>query len=96
MALQVVLHDHYEILPFVAVLLWIAAMHCAPIHRLESGMPGQGFGALTTLAIVLGKYLAPTHGIYRLSSVCLSVFVTLLVVIVRHSLLGRFAATRHA
>lgn len=94
MALQVVLHDHYEILPFVAVLLWIAAMHCAPIHRLESGMPGQGFGALTTRAIVLGKYLTRTHGmmysvLYRLSSVCLSVFVL-------HSLLNRFPATRHA
>ncbi|WP_314406995.1 biotin/lipoyl-binding protein [Pseudomonas kuykendallii] len=101
LALQLVLYDHYDILPFVAILLWIAAMHCARIHMLENGMPGQGFGALTTLAIVLGQYLTPTHDmmysvLYRLSSVCLSVFVTLLVVLVLHSLLDRFPATRHA
>jgi len=101
LALQVALYDHYDILPFVAILLWIAAMHCARIHMLENGMPGQGFGALTTLAIVLGQYLTPTHDmmysvLYRLSSVCLAVFVTLLVVFVLHSLLDRFPATRHA
>lgn len=32
---------------------------------------------------------------YRLSSVCVAVFVTLLAVFVLHRLLNRFAATRH-
>ncbi|AON05981.1 1,4-alpha-glucan branching protein [Pseudomonas aeruginosa] len=98
--LQVLLYDHYDILPFVALLLWISAMFCARIHMLENGVPGIGFGALTTLAIVLGQYLTPTHDmmysvLYRFTSVCFAVLITLMTVLVIHLFLNRFAATRH-
>ncbi len=94
------LYDHYDIPPFVALLLWISAMFCARIHMLENGVPGIGFGALTTLAIVLGQYLTPTHDmmysvLYRFTSVCFAVLITLMTVLVIHLFLNRFAATRH-
>ncbi|WP_165681958.1 DUF2955 domain-containing protein [Metapseudomonas otitidis] len=99
LSLQLLLYDHYDVLPLVTSLYWIAAFFCARVHVLE-GAQGVGFGALTTLAIVFGQYLTPSHDMmfslaYRLSSVCVAVFVTLLAVFVLHRLLNRFAATRH-
>lgn len=99
LGLQLLLYDHYDVLPLVTSLYWIAAFFCARVHVLE-GTQGVGFGALTTLAIVFGQYLTPSHDMmfslaYRLSSVCVAVFVTLLAVFVLHRLLNRFAATRH-
>lgn len=99
LSLQLLLYDHYDVLPLVTSLYWIAALFCARVHVLE-GAQGVGFGALTTLAIVFGQYLTPSHDMmfslaYRLSSVCVAVFVTLLAVFVLHRLLNRFAATRH-
>lgn len=89
------------LLPLVALLLWIAAMVCARWHMLEKGVPGVGFGALTTLAILFGQSLTPSHDIifatlYRLSSVCVSVLLTLFVVFMVHRLLNRFVTTRHS
>ncbi len=74
--IMLLLYDHHDLLPLVALLLWIAAMVCARWHMLEKGVPGVGFGALTTLAILFGQSLTPSHDIifatlYRLSSVCL-------------------------
>lgn len=68
---------------------------------LEKGVPGVGFGALTTLAILFGQSLTPSHDIifatlYRLSSVCVSVLLTLFVVFMVHRLLNRFVTTRHS
>lgn len=99
LSLQLLLYDHYDVLPLVTSLYWIAAFFCARVHVLE-GAQGVGFGALTTLAIIFGQYLTPSHDMmfslaYRLSSVCVAVFVTLLAVFVLHRLLNRFAATRH-
>lgn len=99
--MMLVLHNHYDILPLVTVMLWVAALCCARWHMLEKGVPGIGFGALTTLAILFGQSLTPTHDImyailYRLSTVCVSVLLTLFAVFVVHRLLNRFAATRHA
>ncbi|WP_346841320.1 DUF2955 domain-containing protein [Metapseudomonas otitidis] len=99
LSLQLLLYDHYDVLPLVTSLYWIAAFFCARVHVLE-GAQGVGFGALTTLAIVFGQYLTPSHDMmfslaYRLSSVCVAVFITLLAVFVLHRLLNRFAATRH-
>ncbi|BBP86178.1 hypothetical protein PHLH8_58200 [Pseudomonas sp. Pc102] len=99
LVLQLLLYDHYDVLPLVASLYWIAAFFCARVHVLE-GAQGIGFGALTTLAIVFGQYLTPSHDMmfslaYRLSSVCVAVFITLLAVFVLHRLFNRFAAIRH-
>ncbi|MNP26426.1 hypothetical protein D3C76_1192830 [compost metagenome] len=99
--IMLLLYDHHDLLPLVALLLWIAAMVCARWHMLEKGVPGVGFGALTTLAILFGQSLTPSHDIifatlYRLSSVCVSVLLTLFVVFMVHRLLNRFVTTRHS
>jgi hypothetical protein len=98
--LQFVLYSHHDVLPLVTLVYWTAAFCCARLHVLE-GTQGIGFGALTTLAIVFGQYLTPQHDVfysiaYRLSSVCVAVFVTLVAVFVLHRLLNRFPALRHA
>ncbi|BAU71832.1 DUF2955 domain-containing protein [Metapseudomonas furukawaii] len=100
LALQLVLYSHYDVLPLVTLIYWTAAFCCARLHVLE-GAQGVGFGALTTLAIVFGQYLTPQHDVayaiaYRLSSVCVAVFMTLVAVFVLHRLLNRFPAFRHA
>ncbi len=100
LVLQLVLYSHYDVLPLVTLMYWTAAFCCARLHVLE-GAQGIGFGALTTLAIVFGQYLTPQHDVvysiaYRLSSVCVSVFLTLVAVFVLHRLLNRFSSFRHA
>lgn len=100
LGLQLVLYSHYDVLPLVTLMYWTAAFCCARLHVLE-GAQGIGFGALTTLAIVFGQYLTPEHDVvysiaYRLSSVCVAVFLTLVAVFVLHRLLNRFPAFRHA
>lgn len=98
--IMLLLYTHHDLLPLVCLLLWIAAMYCARWHMLEKGVPGIGFGALTTLAILFGQSLTPTHDItfailYRLSSVCIAVLLTLFAVFMVHRLLNQFEATRH-
>jgi hypothetical protein len=100
LGLQLVLYSHYDVLPLVTLMYWTAAFCCARLHVLE-GAQGVGFGALTTLAIVFGQYLTPEHDVvysiaYRLSSVCVAVFLTLVAVFALHRLLNRFPAFRHA
>ncbi|WP_263145874.1 DUF2955 domain-containing protein [Pseudomonas sp. RIT-PI-AD] len=100
LTLQLVLYDHYDLLPLVTLAYWIAAFYCARVHVLERGVPGIGFGALTTLAILFGQYLTPRHDLffsiaYRLASVCAAVYITLLAVFLIHRTLNRFSATRH-
>lgn len=100
LSLQLLLYNHYDVLPLVTLLYWLAAFACARLHTLE-GAQGVGFGALTTLAIVFGQYLSPQHDAvyavaYRLSSVCVAVLITLVAVFVLHRLLNRFPALRHA
>lgn len=101
MLIMLLLYSHYDLLPLVAMSLWIATMFCARWHMLENGMPGVGFGALTTLAILFGQSLTPSHDImfatlYRLSSVFISALLTLFVIFMVHRFLNCFAATRHS
>ncbi|SNR96079.1 Fusaric acid resistance protein-like [Pseudomonas segetis] len=98
--MMLLLYNHHDVLPLVVLLVWIAAMFCARWHMLENGVPGIGFGALTTLAILFGQSLTPDHDImyatlYRLSSVCIAVLLTLFSVFILHRLLNCFASTRH-
>ncbi|OEO26052.1 1,4-alpha-glucan branching protein [Pseudomonas sp. J237] len=98
--IMLLLYNHYDVLPLLIIMVWIAAMVCARWHMLENGVPGVGFGALTTLAILFGQSLTPEHDImyatlYRLTSVSLSVLLTLFAVFIVHRLLNRFEATRH-
>lgn len=100
LALQMILIDHFNVLPLVTLIYWLALMYCARIH-VKEGTQGIGFGALTTLAIVFGQYLTPNQDVvyaiaYRLSSVSVAVLLTLLTVYVVHTTLNRFESTRHA
>lgn len=101
MLIMLLLYSHYDLLPLVSISLWIATMCCARWHVQEKGMPGVGFGALTTLAILFGQSLTPGHDImfatlYRLSSVFVSALLTLFIVFIVHRFLNRFTATRHS
>lgn len=98
--IMLLLYNHHDLLPPVTMLLWLAAMACARWHMLENSVPGIGFGALTTLAILFGQSLTPSQDIifaimYRLSSVSVSVLLTLFAVFLVHRFLNRFPATRH-
>tara|TARA_R100000908_G_scaffold63544_1_gene44872 strand:- start:567 stop:1628 length:1062 start_codon:yes stop_codon:yes gene_type:complete len=100
LVVQLVLMDHFDVLPFVAAGLWICLMLFARIHMLEGGS-GAGFAALTTMAILFGQYLTPRQDLfysdlYRFWSLSLSVLLSLSAIYLLHLLLDRFAATRWA
>lgn len=95
---QFVLMDHFDVLPFVAVGLWVSLMLFARIHLLEGGT-GAGFAALTTMSILFGQYLSPRQDLfysdlYRFWSLSVAVVLSLTGVYLMHLLLNRFAATR--
>lgn len=98
LVVQLVLMDHFDVLPFVAAGLWICLMLFARIHLLEGGS-GAGFAALTTMAILFGQYLSPRQDLfysdlYRFFSLSIAVTLSLTAVYLMHLLLNRFAATR--
>ncbi|MEH6563984.1 MAG: DUF2955 domain-containing protein [Halopseudomonas sp.] len=98
LVVQFVLMDHFDVLPFVAVGLWVCLMLFARIHLLEGGT-GAGMAALTTMAILFGQYLSPRQDLfysdlYRFWSLAIAVTLSLIAVYLMHLLLNRFAATR--
>lgn len=98
LVVQFVLMDHFDVLPFVAVGLWLSLMLFARIHLLEGGY-GAGFSALTTMAILFGQNLTPRQDLfysdlYRFWSLSISVTLSLIAVYLVHLLLNRFRATR--
>ncbi|GAA6131203.1 DUF2955 domain-containing protein [Halopseudomonas sabulinigri] len=98
LVVQFVLMDHFDVLPFVAVGLWVCLMLFARIHLLEGGT-GAGMAALTTMAILFGQYLSPRQDLfysdlYRFWSLAIAVTLSLGAVYLMHLLLNRFAATR--
>lgn len=95
---QFVLMDHFDILPFVAVGLWLSLMLFARIHLLEGGT-GAGMAAMTTMAILFGQYLSPRQDLfysdlYRFFSLGIAVTLSLIAVYLMHLLLNRFTPTR--
>ncbi len=98
LVVQLLLMDHFDVLPFVAVGLWVCLMLFARIHLLEGGT-GAGMAALTTMAILFGQYLSPRQDLfysdlYRFWSLAIAVTLSLGAVYLMHLLLNRFAATR--
>ncbi|MEH6491405.1 DUF2955 domain-containing protein [Halopseudomonas sp.] len=98
LVVQFVLMDHFDVLPFVAMGLWVCLMLFARIHLLEGGT-GAGMAALTTMAILFGQYLSPRQDLfysdlYRFWSLAVAVTLSLGAVYLMHLLLNRFAATR--
>ncbi|WP_081959432.1 DUF2955 domain-containing protein [Aeromonas finlandensis] len=96
---QLVLYDWSGQLLLVAPLLWFGAMLFGHAHVKEARGSGVGFGALTTLGILFGQYLAPGNdlvfsALYRVSSILFAIVATLLACYLVHRLLNRFEATR--
>ncbi|WP_129141826.1 DUF2955 domain-containing protein [Modicisalibacter coralii] len=96
---QLVLYNHSGNLWLVVLPLWIGIMLFAREHLKEGVGSGAGFGGMTTVGILFGQYLSPGQDLvysdlYRFSSICVGMLVTLLVAYLVHRLLNRFPATR--
>lgn len=99
LVVQLVLMNHFDVLLFVTFGLWLSLMLFARYHMLEGGVPGAGFSALTTMAILFGQYLTPRQDLffsdlYRFTSLSVAVLVTLIAVYLMHQLLNCFRSTR--
>ena len=75
LVVQLILLNHFDVLPFITFGLWLSLMLFARYHMLEGGIPGAGFSALTTMAILFGQYVTPQKDLfysdlYRFSSLC--------------------------
>ncbi|SHK00755.1 DUF2955 domain-containing protein [Halomonas caseinilytica] len=97
--LQLLLFTQSDHLLLVLVSYWIGLMLFARVHLLEGGGSGVGFGGMTTLGILYGQYLGPNQdffydALYRFSSMCVALVVTLAVMAVLHRLLNASALTR--
>ncbi|MDG5500193.1 DUF2955 domain-containing protein [Marinobacter sp. BGYM27] len=97
--IQFVLMNHFSVLPFIALGLWLSLMLFARYHMLEGGMSAAGFSALTTMAILFGQYVSPQQDLiysdlYRFSSLAVAVLLALMAVYLMHHLLNRFQSTR--
>ncbi|GGB20583.1 DUF2955 domain-containing protein [Agarivorans gilvus] len=98
-ASQLLLYNWSDQLLLVSLLLWIGLLMFSYVHAKEGGVPGLGFGGLTTLGILFGQYLSPNQDIifsalYRVSSIVVAVIITLFVCYLVHRILNRFEATR--
>jgi uncharacterized membrane protein YccC len=97
---QLFLYNHTDFLLFPVAILWILSFVFARFHILGGGIPGIGFGVLTTFGILFGQSLGPGQdliysALYRFSSVSVAIILSLCAVYVMHHLLNRFSATRH-
>ncbi|MEL0629342.1 DUF2955 domain-containing protein [Psychromonas aquatilis] len=98
---QFLLYDWSDLLLLVAPILWISLLSFSQFHIREGGGSSIGFGAMTTLGILFGQYLTPNSdlifsGLYRMSSMTVSIILTLLICHLMHQLLNRFESTRFA
>lgn len=99
LVMQLILYNYFHMLLLILPLLWVVLLFGARMHVTEKVGTGIGFGAMTTVAILFGQYLQPNqdlvyNDLYRISSVSVALFVTLICVWVVHSVLNLFAATR--
>ncbi|TBW51246.1 DUF2955 domain-containing protein [Marinobacter halodurans] len=97
--LQLLLFNHFNILPLTAFGLWLSLFIFARLHTLEGGLSASGFSGLTTMAILFGQYLSPQQDLiysdlYRFSSLAVGVSAALSAVYLMHHLLDRFESTR--
>ncbi|SEL88747.1 Protein of unknown function [Colwellia chukchiensis] len=97
---QLLLYTHSDFLLFPVLLLWSLSFIFSRFHILSGGAPGVGFGVLTTFGILFGQSLGPGQdliysALYRFSSVCVAVIVSLSAIYIVHHMLNRFSVTRH-
>ncbi|MGL6121550.1 MAG: DUF2955 domain-containing protein, partial [Shewanella sp.] len=96
---QLLLYNWSDLLILVVPLLWIGLMIFSQAHVREASGSGVGFGAMTTLGILFGQYLAPDNdlifsALYRVSSILIAITATLFICYAVHKLLNRFESTR--
>lgn len=97
---QLFLYNHTDMLIFPALILWILTFIFSRYHILGGGIPGVGFGVITTFGILFGQSLGPGQdlvysALYRFSSVSVAIIVSLCAVYIMHHILNRFSVTRH-
>ena len=97
---QLFLYNHTDILFFPALILWILTFIFSRYHIIGGGIPGVGFGVITTFGILFGQSLGPGQdlvysALYRFSSVSVAILISLCAVYIMHHLLNRFSVTRH-
>lgn len=97
---QLFLYNHTDILLFPALILWILTFIFSRYHIIGGGIPGVGFGIITTFGILFGQSLEPGQdliysALYRFSSVSVAIIVSLCAVYIMHHILNRFSVTRH-
>lgn len=97
---QLFLYNHTDILLFPALILWILTFIFSRYHIIGGGIPGVGFGIITTFGILFGQSLGPGQdlvysALYRFSSVSVAIIVSLCAVYIMHHILNRFSVTRH-
>ena len=98
MAVQLLLYDWSGVLLLVVPMLWLGTLLFAQAHVKEASGSAVGFGAMTTLGILFGQYLAPGNdlifsALYRVSSILVAIVGTLLACYLLHHLLNSFKAT---
>ncbi|MCE9685747.1 DUF2955 domain-containing protein [Shewanella sp. AS16] len=96
---QFILYNWSGLLLLIVPLLWVGFMLCSLAHVKEASGSGVGFGAMTTLGILFGQYLAPGKdfifsAFYRVGSISVAIVATLLACYLLHKLLNSFEATR--
>ncbi|MCQ8878251.1 DUF2955 domain-containing protein [Pseudoalteromonas shioyasakiensis] len=97
---QLFLYNYTDILVFPALILWSLTFIFSRYHIVAGGMPGVGFGVITTFGILFGQSLGPGQdlvysALYRFSSVSVAILVSLCAVYIMHHILNRFKVTRH-
>ncbi|WP_404343328.1 DUF2955 domain-containing protein [Pseudoalteromonas mariniglutinosa] len=97
---QLFLYNHTDILIFPVLILWILTFIFSRYHIIGGGIPGVGFGIITTFGILFGQSLGPSQdlvysALYRFSSVSVAIIVSLCAVYIMHHILNRFGVTRH-
>lgn len=96
---QLLLYTQSQHFLLVVLVYWAGLMLFARAHILERAGSGVGFGGLTTLGILFGQYLSPHQdlvysAIYRFTSMCVAMALTVLVMALLDRVLNAWAPTR--
>lgn len=96
---QLLLYTQSQHFVLVTLVYWLGLMMFARMHVLERAGSGVGFGGLSTLGILFGQYLSPHQdlvysALYRFSSMCVAMALTVAVMALLDHLLNAWEPTR--
>lgn len=100
LGVQIALYTHVSQAVFLLALYAVGALLFATIHVRENAGPAIGLSAATAICVLIGQ-LDPDADLYRVSfyrltSVAIAIFATLLCMVVVEAVLNRFESTRIA